>query len=212
MYGDFAEMVDSMIGRVLATLDRTGMSEDTLLVFTSDNGPVWYEADVERFQHDSSGGLRGMKADAWEAGHRLPFIVRWPNMVAAGSTSQQTICFTDIMATLASISGYPLSADDAPDSFDFSAGLARDGRSRRACTTIASDAFGWRSDDHSRRRLEADRRTGLGRFFGTQESQASARRADSTALQPQARLGGEHRSIVAAAGNRRAAETANGSH
>jgi arylsulfatase A len=123
MYGDFAEMVDSMIGRVLATLDRTGMSEDTLLVFTSDNGPVWYEADVERFQHDSSGGLRGMKADAWEAGHRLPFIVRWPNIVAAGSTSQQTICFTDIMATLASISGYPLSSDDAPDSFDFSAVL-----------------------------------------------------------------------------------------
>ena len=54
------------------------MDENTLLIFTSDNGPVWYDADVERLDHDSAGGLRGMKSDAWEAGHRMPFIVRWP--------------------------------------------------------------------------------------------------------------------------------------
>ena len=60
------------------------MTEDTLVIFSSDNGPVWYEEDVNRLGHDSSGGLRGMKADAWEAGHRVPFLIRWPGHVAAG--------------------------------------------------------------------------------------------------------------------------------
>ena len=105
MYGDFAEMVDAMVGRVLSTLDEAQMSEETLLILTSDNGPVWYDADVERLGHDSAGGLRGMKADAWEAGHRMPFLVRWPGKVAPGSTSNQTVCFTDLMATLATITG-----------------------------------------------------------------------------------------------------------
>lgn len=118
-YGDFAVMVDTMIGRVLRTLDDAEMTDDTLLLFTSDNGPVWYESDVERFGHDSSGGLRGMKADAWECGHRMPFVVRWPGKVQAGSLSRQTVCFTDLLATFANIVGVPLPTDAGPDSFDF---------------------------------------------------------------------------------------------
>jgi arylsulfatase A-like enzyme len=120
LYGDFTEMVDAMIGRVLGALDRAGLSDDTLLFITSDNGPVWYETDVEQFGHDSCGGLRGMKADAWEAGHRMPFVVRWPGKVAAGSASTETISFTDVLATLAAITGYELSSKEGPDSFDFS--------------------------------------------------------------------------------------------
>jgi arylsulfatase A len=120
LYGDFAEMVDAMVGRVLAALQQAGMAEDTLLIFTSDNGPTWYDSDVTRFQHDSAGGLRGMKADAWEAGHRMPFIVRWPGHIEKNSTSSQLICFTDILATLAAVTGYELGADQGPDSFDFS--------------------------------------------------------------------------------------------
>jgi arylsulfatase A len=117
MYGDFVMMTDHEIGRVLGALDAAGMSKDTLLVFTSDNGPVWYPQDVERFGHVSSGGLRGMKGDAWEAGHRMPFIVRWPAWVAAGSTSDQSICFTDLMATFAEVLGVDLPAGAGPDSF-----------------------------------------------------------------------------------------------
>ena len=117
MYGDFTVMVDDMLGRILKSLDEAGMSDDTLVIVTSDNGPVWYDADVERFDHDSSGGLRGMKADAWEAGHRMPFVVRWPGMVEAGTVSQQTICFTDLLATFADIVGTELPADAGPDSF-----------------------------------------------------------------------------------------------
>jgi arylsulfatase A-like enzyme len=119
MYGDFLMMVDHEIGRVLAALDAAGMSKETLLVFTSDNGPVWYPQDVERFGHDSAGGLRGMKGDAWEAGHRMPFIVRWPGQVKPGTSSHQTICFTDLLATFADVCGTKLPDGAGPDSFSF---------------------------------------------------------------------------------------------
>ncbi len=120
LYGDFMVMVDAMIGKILRALDKAQLAEETLVIFTSDNGPVWYKEDVQRFDHDSSGGLRGMKADAWEAGHRMPFIVRWPGRVAAGSKTDQTISFTDLLATLATLTGYDRKANEGPDSFDFS--------------------------------------------------------------------------------------------
>ncbi|MCS1407576.1 MAG: Arylsulfatase [Verrucomicrobia subdivision 3 bacterium] len=120
MYGDFTVMVDDMIGRVLGALNDAGMADDTLVLFSSDNGPVWRASDVERWGHDSSGGLRGMKADAWECGHRMPFIVRWPERVKAETTSNQLIGFTDIMATFASVVGAELPEGAGPDSFDFS--------------------------------------------------------------------------------------------
>jgi arylsulfatase A len=117
MYGDFMMMVDAEIGRVLAALEKTGMARETLLVFTSDNGPMWLPADVTRFGHHAAGGLRGMKGDAWEAGHRMPFIVRWPGRVKAGTVTDQTICFTDLLATFAEICGSTLPAGAGPDSF-----------------------------------------------------------------------------------------------
>ncbi|QDV58746.1 Arylsulfatase [Rosistilla oblonga] len=119
MYGDFLMMVDDQIGRVLDALRAAEMEDDTLVVFTSDNGPVWYAADTERFDHDSTGGLKGMKGDAWEAGHRMPFIARWPNRVAAGSSSEQLICFTDLLATMADLFKVPLPDEAGPDSYSF---------------------------------------------------------------------------------------------
>ena len=119
MYGDFMMMVDFQIGRVMDALENAGLSDNTILVFTSDNGPVWYDEDVERFGHDSSEGLRGMKADAWEGGHRMPFIVRWPGNVSAGSTSSQLICFTDLLATIAELTGEEIPEDSELDSYSF---------------------------------------------------------------------------------------------
>jgi arylsulfatase A-like enzyme len=119
MYGDFTMMVDAEIGRILAALDQSGLAGDTLVIFTSDNGPTWYEADVARLGHASAGGWRGMKSDAWEGGHRMPFIVRWPGRVKAGTVSEQTICFTDLLATFADICGATLPNDAGPDSFSF---------------------------------------------------------------------------------------------
>lgn len=119
MYGDFLMMVDAEIGKILDALDQAGMKDNTVLLFTSDNGPVWYDTDVERFGHDAAGGLRGMKGDAWEAGHRMPFIVRWPGKIKAGTSSTQTICFPDIMATMAEITGEGLPEGAGPDSYSF---------------------------------------------------------------------------------------------
>lgn len=117
MYGDFAMMVDHHVGQVLGRLDSANLSDNTLVIFTSDNGPVWYDKDVKRFGHDSSGGLRGMKADAWEGGHRMPFIARWPGKVKAGSRCDQLICFTDMLATFAELNDVRVPADAGPDSF-----------------------------------------------------------------------------------------------
>ena len=117
MYGDFMMMVDAEIGRVVSALDEAGLLVNTLLVFSSDNGPVWYDSDHERFGHDSSGGYRGMKGDAWEGGHRMPFIVRWPGEVEQGSVSDQVIGFTDLFATLAEVTGAELAEDAGPDSY-----------------------------------------------------------------------------------------------
>ncbi len=118
MYGDFTAEVDHAVGRVLAAIDEIGARDDTIVIFTSDNGPVWYDADVERFGHDCVGKLRGMKGDAWEGGHRMPFIVRWPGKVKAGSTSDEIICHTDMLATFASLVGEELPEDAGEDSYD----------------------------------------------------------------------------------------------
>ncbi|MEO5740298.1 MAG: arylsulfatase, partial [Vicinamibacterales bacterium] len=119
MYGDFTIMVDAMIGHVLQALEDARMAHDTLVIVTSDNGPVWYPEDVTRTGHDALGGLRGMKGSNWEGGHRMPFIVRWPGQVKAGTVSAQTICFTDVMATLAEVMHATLPGDAGPDSVSF---------------------------------------------------------------------------------------------
>jgi arylsulfatase A-like enzyme len=119
MYGDFLMMVDHEIGRVLTALQSAGILDNAVLVFASDNGPVWYPADVARLGHDSAGGLRGMKSDAWEAGHRMPFLVRWPGTVQPASVSAQAISFTDVLATMAEIAGARLAESAGPDSVSF---------------------------------------------------------------------------------------------
>lgn len=118
LYGDFTVMVDAMVGRILKALDESDMTDDTLVIFSSDNGPTWYDKDVAKFQHDSAGDWRGMKADAWEAGHRVPFIARWPGKIPANSVSNQLICFTDMLATFAAIVGEELPKEAGPDSFN----------------------------------------------------------------------------------------------
>jgi arylsulfatase A len=119
MYSDFVAMVDDTVGQVLSALDRTQLSKNTLVIFTSDNGPVWYNTDTERFGHSATTPLRGMKADAWEAGHRMPFIVRWPGKVKANTISDALICQTDLMATFAAFTGRGLADNEGEDSENF---------------------------------------------------------------------------------------------
>jgi len=119
LYGDFTMMVDAMIGRLLAALEEAHMAEDTLVIFTSDNGPTWYPEDVARTGHDSAAGLRGMKGTHFEGGHRMPLVVRWPGRVRPGTVSRQLMGFTDVVATVAATVPAPLPAGAAADSLSF---------------------------------------------------------------------------------------------
>ena len=118
-YGDFVAQVDFTVGKVVETLDRLKLAENTLLVLTSDNGAHWTPGDIEKFGHRANRHLRGQKADAWDGGHRVPFIVRWPGVVKPGTESDQLLCLTDFFATAAEIVGKKLPAEAGEDSFGF---------------------------------------------------------------------------------------------
>ena len=99
-YGDFVHMVDDAVGQLLDKLDELQLAENTLLVFTSDNGPFWRPNMIEKFGHRAAGNLRGMKADIWDGGHRVPFMVKWPDKVKAGTVSNALLSLTDFQATV----------------------------------------------------------------------------------------------------------------
>jgi arylsulfatase A-like enzyme len=140
MYSEFVSQVDETLGQVLEALERTGIEDNTLVIFTSDNGPVWYDTDVERLGHDSAGPLRGMKGDAWEAGHRVPFITRWPGQISPGSASDRLLCFTDLMATFAEIVGQELPSGAGEDSYSFLPSLLGREQVNRPEMVIKQDA------------------------------------------------------------------------
>lgn len=121
MYGDFMLQVDDVVGRIVQALEEQGILDNTLLIFTSDNGcsPRADYPELETVGHDPSGGFRGHKADIYEGGHRVPFIVQWPERVAAGTTSDQLVCTTDLMGTVAEMLGRPLPENAGEDSFSF---------------------------------------------------------------------------------------------
>ena len=116
-YGDFVYETDDACGQLLKALKESGQAENTLVIFTADNGPENYTfARDEKFDHWSSGPLRGRKRDIYEGGHHVPFIVRWPGVTEAGAVSDQLVGQIDIMATCAATVGYDLPADQAEDS------------------------------------------------------------------------------------------------
>jgi arylsulfatase A len=117
-YGDFVAEVDDMLGRVLRALDEAGLAQNTLIIFTSDNGADWKLEDLARFVHRANGDWRGEKADIWEGGHRIPFIARWPGTIRPNSASNELGSLADLMATVAAITGIPLPMHSAEDSFN----------------------------------------------------------------------------------------------
>jgi arylsulfatase A-like enzyme len=122
-YGDFVHQTDWCVGQVLEALKRTGQADNTLVIFTSDNGPeITGEVNpgaydrIQRYGHHSIDGLRGAKRDLWEGGHRVTFLARWPEKIPAGAVNDETICHADLMATLAAIVGAKLPDQSAEDS------------------------------------------------------------------------------------------------
>lgn len=117
-YADFVMQTDAVVGGLMAELDRHGLAANTLVVFTSDNGcsPEANFPALAALGHNPSHVFRGHKADVFDGGHRVPFIVRWPDRVAPGGKSDQIVCLTDFMATTADILGVTLPATSAEDS------------------------------------------------------------------------------------------------
>lgn len=117
-YGDFVMETDWAVGEVMAALERNGMDGNTLVVFTSDNGcsPAAGVPALEKQGHFPSETRRGYKADIYDGGHRIPFIARWPGKIKAGTTNDQPICLTDLMATCADLLGAKLPDNAGEDS------------------------------------------------------------------------------------------------
>lgn len=116
-YGDFVVQTDAVIGRLMAALEAGGLARSTLLIVTSDNGAHWTPDDKERFPHRANAGWKGMKADIADAGHRVPFLARWPGQIKPGTVRNDLHCLTDLMATAAEITGFPLPPTAGEDSF-----------------------------------------------------------------------------------------------
>ena len=119
-HGDFLAEMDWIVGQLLQTLDELGIANDTMVMFTSDNGPEVTTSLAMRHhhQHDPARPWRGLKRDGWEGGHRIPWIIRWPAKVAAGVVSDQLVSLTDVMATCAAAVEADLPHDAAEDSYN----------------------------------------------------------------------------------------------
>lgn len=116
-YGDFVYETDDTIGRLLTALDESGQADNTLVIFTADNGPEKYAyARDQKFDHWSSKPFRGLKRDLYEGGHHVPLLIRWPGTVQAGSTNETLVSQIDIMATIADVVDFALPDDAAEDS------------------------------------------------------------------------------------------------
>jgi arylsulfatase A len=119
-YADYVIMVDRMVGEILNAVEQTGEAENTMVVFTSDNGCAPW-ADFKTLLskgHNPSYIFRGTKADLYEGGHHIPLLMKWPAKVKKPHSVTQTVCLNDMMATLAAITGYELKDDEGEDSFN----------------------------------------------------------------------------------------------
>jgi arylsulfatase A len=145
---DLIMETDAVVGQVLAALEKSGQSENTLVLFSSDNGFAAYSGaqELEQRGHYPSGPLRGYKSEVFEGGHRVPFIVRWPAVVKAGGVCDQLVHHADLIATLAEILGSNLPENAGEDSFSFLSLLQGNERPTRehAVSCAASGVPGFR--------------------------------------------------------------------
>ena len=120
VYADFVKQVDAFVGAIQQALEANNLTENTILVFTSDNGcsPQADFTFLKERGHDPSNGYRGHKADIFEGGHRVPLLMQWPIKIKQSRTVSQTVCLNDFMATFASIVGYDLKDNEAEDSYN----------------------------------------------------------------------------------------------
>jgi arylsulfatase A-like enzyme len=124
-YGDFVMQTDAVIGEIMDALEANGLADNTLVIVTSDNGcsKAAKIDDLQEKGHYPSAQYRGSKSDLWDGGHRVPFLVRWPAAVTAGSQCDETICLVDLMATCAALTGAAMPQSAGVDSVNFAPAL-----------------------------------------------------------------------------------------
>ncbi|MDO6518133.1 sulfatase family protein [Zobellia uliginosa] len=118
-YGDYVIETDWVVGEVVKALEKNGLSQNTLLIVTSDNGPETMMIDRKaKYDHYSAGELKGCKRDNWEGGHRIPFLAKWPKKIKAGSVSNEVLCLTDLMRTFAAVTDIQVADNAGEDSYN----------------------------------------------------------------------------------------------
>lgn len=144
VYGDFINELDWSVGEVLATLDRLKLTDNTVVIFSSDNGGVQAYKRIDHAEiqgHRINGPLRGQKTEVYEGGQRVPFIVRWPGHVASGRKSAVLVANTDLLATFAELVDYKMPRDAGEDSFSFLSTLLGKSYSQPARKSLVTDSM-----------------------------------------------------------------------
>lgn len=144
IYGDFINELDWSVGQVLNTLDSLKLTENTLVIFSSDNGGVkaYRRIDHAEIQgHRINGQLRGQKTEVYEGGTRIPFMVRWPASILPGQESPALIANTDLLSTFAELTGHKLSKDEGEDSFSFLSTLLGNPAGQPLRQSVVTDAM-----------------------------------------------------------------------
>lgn len=119
LYGDFILNIDNAVKQVKEALIHNGINENTLLIFSSDNGAYWPQEETELYAHDSNQGRKGQKGDVWDGGHRVPLIMSWPAKLKQPVTYGYLISLTDFYATFCDLTGQISKENEAEDSFSF---------------------------------------------------------------------------------------------
>lgn len=142
-YGEFMVETDWQIGRILRSLERAGIADETLVIVTSDNGPenTW-RARADRYDHQSNGSFREGKRSIHEGGHRVPLLIRWPAVVDAGRHSDRLVCQTDLLATFAEMLGVRLADSAGEDSVSFYRTLTGESQTDRRPPVVHHSAWG----------------------------------------------------------------------
>jgi arylsulfatase A-like enzyme len=143
-YGDFVTEVDWSVGQILDALARNDLADNTLVVFTSDNGAHAAPLHLEqRYGHHPNAGFRGQKSDAWDGGHHVPLVTRWPRQVPPGSVCDRTVSLVDLFATCAQLVDASVPDDAGEDSFSLLPVLLgeKDAPPRPAVVMHSNDGF-----------------------------------------------------------------------
>lgn len=119
IYGDFVMEIDHGVGRIIEKLKQAGLFENTIVIFSSDNGAYWPEEEIELTHHESNKGRRGQKGDVWDGGHHIPLILSWPEKIRQGSRYEHLVSLTDLFATMADLAGMEIEDGNGEDSFSF---------------------------------------------------------------------------------------------